>query len=302
MSSIKILRTVQQVRNWRLQQTLQRHKVGFVPTMGALHAGHCSLVSASIRNNDNTVVSIFVNPLQFAPHEDLNSYPRTLDTDLKLLEEKFGTKVDAVFVPQVSEMYPQGVPLEVGSQRGAFVSVLGVSEQLEGVTRPQFFRGVATVVTKLLNVVTPTNLYVGQKDAQQCVVLKNLVRDLLIDTNVNVVPTLREPNGLAMSLRNAYLSTAAKDEASVIYKALSAGASVYKNAGTAVESAQIIAEVRQVLAKKDFEVEYIAVSDPNLLADLEKVEPGVGAIVSTAVRVPKEGGGVARLIDNVVLE
>ncbi|ABN65297.1 pantothenate synthase [Scheffersomyces stipitis CBS 6054] len=307
-NSIKIFRTVQQVRQWRQHCLLNRETVGFIPTMGALHDGHCTLVNQSLKDNDRTVVSIFVNPSQFAPHEDLDAYPRTVDTDMKLLSQKFVSKpVDAVFIPKITEMYPSGITLDVANQRGAFVTVHGCSEQLEGVTRPQFFRGVATVVTKLLNIVTPDRVYFGQKDAQQCVVIKNLVRDLLINTEVKVLPTLREQNGLAMSSRNAYLSDSTKQESAVIYQGLTAGATFYEqqkdNGAGKVSSAEILDKIKKVYtSNKDFEVEYIAVSHPETLDDLEYVVPGTGAIISTAVRVPKEdGSGVARLIDNVVL-
>lgn len=267
--------------------------------MGALHEGHCSLVGKSIQENDQTIVLIFVNPSQFAPHEDLDAYPRNLEEDLQLLEAKFSsTLVDAIFIPKVSEMYPGGIVLDVEKQAGAFVSVLGVSEQLEGVTRPHFFRGVATVVTKLLNVVSPDMLYVGQKDAQQCVVLKTLVKDLLIPTEVRVVETLREKNGLAQSSRNAYLTPEVRDECSFIYKALCAGEDLYKSG---VHSASEILKVVEQKLHGRFEVEYVAVSHPETLSELKVVEKGVGAIISTAVRVPRETGGIARLIDNVVL-
>lgn len=284
---------------------LKQEKVGFVPTMGALHAGHCSLVQQSLAENDRTVVSIFVNPSQFAPHEDLDKYPRTLDTDLELLEklDVDGRRVDAIFVPKVSEMYPAGVPLDVEKQAGAFVTVQGCSEQLEGAQRPQFFRGVATVVTKLLNVVQPTNIYFGQKDAQQCVVIRNLVRDLLIDTNVRVLPTFREKNGLAMSSRNQYLSQKTKDESAIIYKALSEGKSYFdshKGEGP-VSAESIISAVRQTLEKSSLTVEYVSLSHPETLEDLSMLEQELGGILSTAVRVPRESGGEARLIDNVVL-
>ncbi|KAK6456506.1 pantothenate synthase [Scheffersomyces xylosifermentans] len=307
-NTIKILRTVQQVRQWRLQCLLNRETVGFVPTMGALHDGHCSLVSQSLKENDRTVVSIFVNPSQFAPHEDLDAYPRTVDSDLSMLSSQFKEKVvDAVFIPKISEMYPSGITLELSKQKGAFVTVQGCSEQLEGVTRPQFFRGVATVVTKLLNVVTPDKIYFGQKDAQQCVVIKNLVKDLLINTEVRVMPTLREKNGLAMSSRNAYLSPSTREGSAIIYKALSSGQQTYeslsKGSPPRVPSSVILNNIRGVLnEKKDFEIEYIAVSHPETLEDLEYVEPGTGAIVSTAVKVPRaDGSGQARLIDNIVL-
>lgn len=305
-SSIKILRTVQQVRQWRLLCLLNRESVGFVPTMGALHAGHCSLVSQSLKDNDRTVVSIFVNPSQFAPHEDLDVYPRTVDSDLEKLSNLRGKKVDAVFVPKVTEIYPSGITLDVNKQKGAFVSVLGCSEQLEGVQRPQFFRGVATVVTKLLNIVTPDQIYFGQKDAQQCVVIKNLVKDLLINTKVNVLQTLREPNGLAMSSRNAYLSEPLKEKCSIIYKALQSGETYYKQheASGKVKASDIIEIILTVLKKGslDIKLEYLAISHPDSLEETEDVEPGVGAIMSTAVKVPKENGDEEiRLIDNIIL-
>lgn len=301
--SIQIFRTAQQVRQWRLQCLRNNKTVGFIPTMGALHDGHCSLVAQSLAENDGTVVSIFVNPSQFAPHEDLDAYPRTVDGDLKLLSSRF-SNVDAVFIPKLSEMYPSGITLDVKDQKGAFVSVLGCSEQLEGVTRPQFFRGVATVVTKLLNAVTPDRVYFGQKDAQQCVVVKNLVKDLLINTEVRVMPTLREENGLAMSSRNAYLSPQTREESSIIYKALSAGEDYYKSqTRDSVPSSEILSSINKVLAQNDkFKIEYVAISHPDTLQDLQHVERGVGAIISTAVKVPKESGeGDARLIDNIIL-
>lgn len=297
--SITILRTAQQVRSWRLQCLFNKQTVGFVPTMGALHAGHAHLVRASMKQNDKTIVSIFVNPLQFAPHEDLDAYPRTLERDLGALKGL----ADAVFVPKVLEMYPGGIVLDVENQKGAFVSVHGCSEQLEGAQRPAFFRGVATVVTKLLNVVTPNIVYFGQKDAQQCVVVKHLVRDLLMNTEVAVLPTLREKNGLAMSLRNEYLLEESRDQSAAIYRGLCAGKTLYEQAEGAVAAKDVESAIREVYSTlpAGWEVEYVAVSHPDLLEPLEMVEPGIGATVSTAVRVPKAGGGIARLIDNVQL-
>lgn len=305
VSPLQILRSVALMRLWRMASLLRLEKVGFVPTMGALHAGHCSLVQQSLTENDRTVVSIFVNPSQFAPHEDLDKYPRSVESDVAKLEQLSvdGRRVDAVFVPKVSEIYPSGVPLEVNKQIGAFVTVQGVSEQLEGAQRPQFFRGVATVVTKLLNVVRPTNIYFGQKDAQQCVVIRNLVRDLLIDTQVRILPTFRELNGLAMSSRNQYLSQTAKDKCAIIYRALSSGKERFETLKCQgpVPAHEIIAAVRSVLDQTGFRVEYVLLSHPETLADLEHLEAGASGILSTAVRVPNEAGGETRLIDNVVL-
>lgn len=303
----KILRTVAQVRQWR-QALLQNNNqtVGFIPTMGALHSGHLSLIQSSLNENDKTIISIFVNPSQFAPHEDLDNYPRTLDSDIKLINDTFKIKsVDAVFVPKISEMYPSGITLDINKQRGAFINVLGCSEQLEGITRPNFFRGVATVVTKLINIAQPTNIYFGQKDAQQCIVIKNLVKDLLIPTNVKILPTLREENGLAMSSRNQYLSKDMKQRSSLIYKGLSQGEKYYelnKNQGK-VNSNDILNEIKSIIeSDKDFDIEYISINHPETLDELEFVEPGIGALVSTAVKVPKENSNeMARLIDNIIL-
>ncbi|OBA21137.1 Pantoate-beta-alanine ligase [Metschnikowia bicuspidata var. bicuspidata NRRL YB-4993] len=306
--AIQVLRTVQQVRQWRRQCLLNKESVGFVPTMGALHAGHCHLVHHSIKDNDRTVVSIFVNPSQFAPHEDLDAYPRTLDRDLAMLDEQFSEKpVDAVFVPKILELYPSGIVLEVEKQKGAFVTVQGFSEQLEGALRPAFFRGVATVVTKLLNVVTPDRVYFGQKDAQQCVVIKNLVKDLLIDTKVEILDTLREPNGLAMLSRNEYLSPETKDECTIIYQGLVAARTLFAKAQD--EGMSVTAQaIREAIDKtyqnmpQDWKIDYVAISHPETLDELVTVDKDIGATVSVAVRVPKEDGTVARLIDNVQLK
>lgn len=305
-SSITILRTVAQVRAWRRQCFFNKESVGLVPTMGALHLGHTYLVNESLAENDRTIVLIFVNPSQFAPHEDLDAYPRTLERDIQALES-LDRPVDALFLPKVLEMFPSGIVLDVAQQKGAFVSVLGCLEQLEGTQRPAFFRGVATIVTKLFNVVNPTNAYFGQKDAQQCVVVKNLVKDLIMDTNIRVCPTLREPNGLAMSSRNEYLTQEAKDQCSVIYRGLSQGRAFYeaeKLKGKPVSAAAVVDVIKKEYSTmpEEWKLEYIAVSHPESLEDLDEIESDVGATVSTAVRVPKaDGSGVARLIDNVQL-
>lgn len=307
MTAIKILRTVAHVRQWRYECLKNRKRVGFVPTMGALHDGHCSLVNQSLKDNETSIVSIFVNPSQFAPHEDLESYPKTLDSDLSILQElaQDGKGVEAVFVPNALDIYPSGITVDVLKQKGTFVNVVGCSEQLEGKQRPQFFRGVATVVTKLLNVVQPTNIYFGQKDAQQCVVIKNLVKDLLIDTKVNVLPTTREPNGLAMSSRNAYLSPEIKLKSSIIFESLSKGEELYNQQRSHGEVPVdiILQKIRQYLYQTtDFEVEYLSINHPETLEELQSIDPQVGAIVSTAVAVPrKDSQQTTRLIDNVIL-
>ena len=220
---IQVFDSVAAYREWRRQAYEEKKSVGFVPTMGALHEGHASLgtsspltlthrvtsdllysktVRKSLENNDLTVVSIFVNPAQFAPHEDLTSYPRTLPHDLDILRSLSATthssttrKPNAVFLPSVHDMYPSGISQDVNAQKGTFVEVKGFSHQMEGTTRPTFFRGVATVVTKLFNIIEPTRAYFGQKDIQQALLLKRLTRDLLmahpLPENLAIVPTVR---------------------------------------------------------------------------------------------------------------
>ncbi len=269
------------------------------------------LVKSSLAENDVTIVSIFVNPSQFAPTEDLDSYPRDLEADLALLSSISLNingevrAVDIVFNPTVDEMYPSGIPLDVKSQVGAFVTVQGLSEQLEGTTRPQFFRGVATIVCKLFNIITPTKAYFGQKDIQQTVVVKRMVKDLLLPVIIRVMPTIREATGLALSSRNAYLSNEIKDLSKVFYQALSAGRKVYESSKPhPTKSSDILKVSHQVLESSPLEVhiDYITLSDPKTLTDLDTVVPGVGAILSAAIRVPAKNGKEARLIDNVILD
>lgn len=296
--AIQVFRTVAEVRKWK--SGLPQHaNVGFVPTMGALHRGHISLVEESLKQSDHTVVSIFVNPSQFAPHEDLDQYPRTFEADMEKLSQVYynGHGVDAIFAPTVQEMYPSGITLEVADQQGTFIFVLGVSEQLEGKTRPNFFRGVATVVTKLLNAVGPNTAYFGQKDIQQTIVLKRMVMDLLIPTEIVVLPIYRESSGLAMSSRNAYLSEELKEKCSLIYKALKQG---QDQAARTDERDGIVGAVEAILQDKAFKIDYVSVADPDTLKELESIAAVTGAILSVAVYVT-ENGRVTRLIDNVIL-
>lgn len=304
---MKILRTVKDLRLWR-----SAHKtLGMVPTMGALHAGHLDLVSQSLKNNTATLVSIFVNPSQFAPHEDLDKYPRTFDDDVakfraRAIEIWGASAVEnsdrlAVFCPKVEEMYPSGIDLRVTHQKGTFVEVLGVSQQLEGKIRPQFFRGVATVVTKLLNAAQPTHAYFGQKDVQQTVVVRQMVRDLLMPVEIVVCPTVREPNGLAMSSRNVYLSEDEKEKMSVIYKALCLAqerAQCAAEVQKPLSSAEVVESVEEVLNTEDAiidEIEYVSLNHPDDFADVSAAAPG--SILSLAVKL---SNGV-RLIDNVII-
>lgn len=254
--------------------------VGFVPTMGYLHAGHASLMEAARAANDVVVVSIFVNPLQFGPAEDLDAYPRDLSGDLALAER---CGVDLAFTPSVSEMYP--------AQIRTTVSVGGVSEPLEGEARPTHFAGVATVVAKLFAIVGPCWAYFGEKDFQQLAVIRQMVRDLSIPVEVVGCPTVREPDGLAMSSRNAYLSSAERAAAPVVHAALRAGREAI---GAGVTDA---AEVRQVMhaviaAEPLAELDYAEVVDAATFAVPDPL--GGDLRLLAAVRF-----GGARLIDNI---
>lgn len=311
---VRVFNTIEQVRAWRREKTLLGQSIGFVPTMGALHKGHLDLVKASIAENDHNIVSIFVNPSQFAPHEDFGQYPRTVDSDVaKLTELRKSIQTDdkvhytnefAVFAPSVNEMYPSGIPLDVKEQVGAFIEVKGLSHQLEGSIRPHFFRGVATVVTKLLNIIQPDRAYFGQKDAQQCVVVSRLVADLHIPTAVTIVPTTREANGLAMSSRNVYLTEESKDKSKVLYEALTGAQQMFKETPN-ITYADIQKKVLDTIAASRFsiDVEYVSVSDKKTLTDFpldQPVEKDNGCLISAAVRVPNKDGAKTRIIDNVL--
>ena len=258
--------------------------LGLVPTMGCLHAGHLSLVAQARQENGATAVSIFVNPTQFGPREDFARYPREMERDLHLLAE---ANVDLVFAPTVSTMYPEGF--------GTYVVLPAADEVLEGSARPDHFRGVATVVCKLLNIVQPTRAYFGQKDAQQTVVVRQMIRDLNLPTSIVVAPTVREADGLALSSRNTYLSAEQRATAPVLYRALETARQRYaagERAGEALRQT-----IRAVLASAPLvSLEYVSVADPLTLRELVAVGRD-GALLSLAARL-----GSVRLIDNLLLE
>ncbi len=256
---------------------------GFVPTMGYLHPGHLSLVHLSLAGNDKTAVSIYVNPTQFAPTEDLSSYPRNLKDDLRMLEM---AGVDLVFTPNDTTMYPPNFQTTV--------SLSQVTQPLEGSSRPTHFAGVATVVTKLFNIVQPTRAYFGQKDAQQTIVLRQLIRDLNFNVEMVVGPTGREQDGLALSSRNAYLSERDRGAAPVLYRALNAAKHAYE-AGER-SGAALRAIMRDMLtAVPQARLDYVSAADPQTLQELDDVTEGV--LLSTAVFF-----GKTRLIDNILIE
>lgn len=328
-----ISRSVTEVRRKRRELTYKRQTVGLVPTMGALHAGHVSLIRQAAQENNNVYVSIYVNPTQFGVTEDLSSYPRTWDNDigiLKKLSQEFARRDDKfqslmVFAPETETMYPGLPPTSEIAGEGSFVTITPLATLLEGASRPVFFRGVATVVMKLLNIVQPDRVYFGQKDIQQTVVIKRMVEDFHVDTEVRVGPTMREKDGLAMSSRNVYLGKRRRAVGIVLSKALRAAAKAYANGSTKrsdlLEAAQQVLsstlESQRKLAPREralFEVDYISVAHPSFLTEVEDIGRREGAVLSGAIRMlPLEdvqegedtgqGDGVlpVRLIDNFML-
>ena len=278
---ISILRSPAELRAWR--SGLGGATLGLVPTMGALHAGHVSLMALSKRRAEITIASIFVNPLQFGPGEDLSRYPRPLENDLALLE---AAGVDALFLPTADDLYPPGA--------STFVVEETVSAPLCGAFRPGHFRGVATVVLKLLNLVQPDLAFFGQKDAQQCAVLERMVRDLDVPVELVRGPIVREPDGLALSSRNVYLSPAERQAAPAIFRSLSAARTAYQ--GGERDARRLEAIGRAVLeAEALVRLQYWQARHPQSLAALDRVGHE-GALLAVAANL-----GGTRLIDNVVL-
>ena len=258
-------------------------KVGLVPTMGYLHEGHLSLIRRSRQDCEHVVVSIFVNPTQFGPKEDLSKYPRDLDRDLSLLEP---LGVDLVWTPSDEDMYPSGYQ--------TWVEVEGITRPLEGAMRPGHFRGVTTVVAKLFNAVQPHRAYFGQKDAQQAAVIRQMARDLSYPLEVVVCPTVREPDGLAMSSRNVYLDPEQRKAATVLYRSLCAAKEAYDDGERDAE--KIRGKMKEVLASEPLaDVQYVSCADYDTLEELETVTGK--ALLSMAAFV-----GKTRLIDNMILE
>jgi pantoate--beta-alanine ligase len=276
---MKVIETIAEMKRVRRELT---GTVGLVPTMGYLHEGHLELVRRAKAANPWAVVSIFVNPTQFGPKEDFAAYPHDIPRDLKMLET---VKTDFVFTPPVAEMYPP--------RFSTWVDLEKVTERLEGATRPGHFRGVATVCTKLFNIVEPTKAYFGQKDAQQCVVIKKLVAELNMNLEIAIVPTVREPDGLAMSSRNTYLKPDERKAAVVLYQALNLAQQMWSRGEKDAEKirrAMIDHIKKQPLAI----IDYISIADAETLEELKEVKPP--AVVSLAVKI-----GRPRLLDNITL-
>jgi pantoate--beta-alanine ligase len=261
----------------------QNRTVGLVPTMGALHVGHISLVRAARAQTDVVVATIFVNPTQFAPNEDFSKYPRTFEEDCRLLEQE---GVDLLFAPAAEEMYPPGA--------STFVEVGGISDRLDGVSRPGHFRGVATIVAKLFHIVSPDRAFFGQKDAAQVAVLRSMVRDLNFPLEIVACPTVREPEGLALSSRNRYLSPAERQMALTLRRTLT---EIEMRATQGEErSSGLIETGLEVLSRApEVRLDYLKIVDPDTLEDVDEIRNG--ALVAIAAWV-----GATRLIDNIVLK
>ncbi|KAM0326783.1 hypothetical protein ACHAQA_006657 [Verticillium albo-atrum] len=332
-TSIRVLRTVAALRAHTGPLTRDQRIVSLVPTMGALHAGHIALIRAAALASHNVIVSLYVNPAQFGPKEDLASYPRTWEADTAALARLSRDLADdpatlgsisAVFAPSTEELYPGGFPGQDVDSHGSFVTITPLAARLEGASRPTFFRGVATVCAKLFNAVQPQQVYFGQKDVQQTVVIRRLVRDFLFPTEVVVVPTVREPDGLALSSRNVYLGERRRRVATVLNRALKAAEGAYEggklDAGAVLGAAKGVTDAVTVeqaaLAVEErvgFEVDYVSLTDPDTMEDIEVIDPAKGAILCGAIKMlpveaPREGedlghggGPAVRLIDNIIL-
>jgi len=257
--------------------------IGFVPTMGALHEGHLSLVTEARQMCDVVIVSVFVNPTQFGKGEDFEKYPRDLTADAALLTEY---NVDYIFAPTREDIYPEGF--------STYVTVEGLSEPMEGEFRPGHFRGVATIITILFNIVRPDSAFVGQKDAQQALIIKRLAKDLGFDTEVIVLPTVREENGLALSSRNAFLTAEQKETAPIIYQALRAAKFAFREGErNASRLAEIVRE--KIATEPQAKIDYIGIVNAENLQPITKIEDEM-VLMALAVRF-----GTVRLIDNAIL-
>lgn len=279
---MEIVRTIAETRAAVSALRAQGKTVGLVPTMGALHAGHLSLIRAARQQCDAVIATIFVNPAQFGPNEDFSKYPRTLEADCDLLRAE---NVELLFTPAVEEMYPLGAT--------TVIEVEHISDRLDGQSRPGHFRGVATIVAKLFNIVAPDKAFFGQKDAAQVAILRRMVRDLNFNLEIVVCPTVREPDGLAMSSRNRYLSPEDRHRALILSRALRHIEN--RVAEGVLESAALIDTGLAVLAEQpDARLDYLRIVDPDTLEDLRDVSKGALAAIAAWI-------GPARLIDNILI-
>lgn len=280
---MKIIKKIREMQRIADEARRKGKIIGLVPTMGYFHEGHLSLMREARRKSDLLVVSIFVNPTQFGPGEDFRSYPRDLKRDLGLAR-KMG--VDVIFAPAVKEMYPKDYL--------TYIEIEKLSHILEGASRPGHFRGVVTVVAKLFNAIKPHRAYFGQKDFQQTVVIKKMVKDLDMDVKTVVLPTIREKDGLATSSRNVYLKKEERKAAPILYKSLKLAEELIKKGER--DSKEIIRKMKELIKRERLiTLEYIAITDPETLQKVEKIRKGVN--ISLAARI-----GRARLIDNITVK
>jgi pantoate--beta-alanine ligase len=279
---MRIIRSPKQMFEISQKLKSEGYRIGFVPTMGALHAGHLSLIRRAVKENDKVIVSIFVNPIQFGPQEDFYRYPRNLKKDTLLCKNE---KVDFMFYPGTNQMYPQGFKTHI--------EVKELSDVLCAASRPGHFQGVTTVVAKLFNIVGPDRAYFGQKDAQQAIITQRMVKDLNIPVKVKVMPTVREKDGLAMSSRNQYLNSTERKKAVVLYKALNKAKDLVKKG--MVDCRLIIKQIKSVIIKsKPTKIDYIDIVDLDDLRPLNRIKDK--ALLALAAWF-----GRTRLIDNTVL-
>ena len=279
---MKIIRSLKEMSGFSRKAHVKGKSVGFVPTMGALHEGHLSLIRKARKENDVVVVSIFVNPIQFGPKEDYGRYPRNLRRDSKLCEK---SGADVIFYPGQKQMYPLNYK--------TYVAVYDLSNCLYGKFRPGHFKGVTTVVNKLFNIVSPDNAYFGQKDAQQAIIIKKMAEDLNIPVKIKVLPTVRERDGLAMSSRNAYLNKEERRDATVLNQALILAKNLISQGNTS--SSVIIRRMKELINnKKSARIQYILIVDPNDLLPVAKIKDKV--LIALSVWM-----GKTRLIDNIVV-
>lgn len=281
---MKIVRTIKEIQFYSRELTKKGKTIGFVPTMGALHEGHISLVKRARDENDIVVTSIFVNPIQFGPKEDFATYPRDLEGDSEKLRKE---SVDILFYPSIEEMYPEGYR--------TFIEVQGLSERLCGAFRPGHFRGVATVVTKLFNIVKPSRAYFGLKDYQQTVIIRKMVQDLNMDVEIITCPTMREPDGLAMSSRNLYLRPDERKAATVIYRTLLEAAGLLREFKSPEEIGTIMLE-RLKSEPLVSSIDYAGLYDPETLEEIKEYAGKKEILLAIALKI-----GNTRLIDNMIV-
>lgn len=279
---MKIIKTIEEMKERSGRLKRERKSIGLAPTMGALHEGHLSLVRKSVQSMDKTVASLFVNPAQFAPNEDFDSYPRDYDRDLDMFMQE---GVDIVFMPERNTVYP--------AEYKTYVEVHDLQEKLCGLTRPIFFRGVCTVVLKLFNIINPDTAFFGQKDAQQGIIIKRMVKDLNLDVRIKILPIVRDKDGLALSSRNAYLKNTQRQAALSLSRSL-------REAKIMVEKGEIRTEIITAQIKDIIEyypeakIDYVKIVDAENLDPLDIVR--AGTLIALAVYV-----GKTRLIDNIIL-